>query len=651
MNETLLTMSDVARLARVQRPVVSMWRKRPTAQGQHMPFPDPVAGTRNVRFHPDEIVDWLTETRRGNNPDVAHDIVRSRVSDLVIGGHGATLESLVLLRKLTDEPLSAHAIGDLVDLADECDPDDVCLFREVQSSTQHLLDLASTVDRLCEAMYGAGPAFGLLSSAASESGLTPSPLTPAAVQLVQSVLWDGVLGTRTAVTLAGLVQTPDLVWPLLSSPPEGVTGSVKLDDVTNRTLLRAMRVAGVEPATSPNSPVIHVTNLVGAEPQVLLDNLDDVQLLLSPGDVALIVGPSAVLTDDLSTNDLEQHRDHLLRLGSVRHVIRLPAGLNPLAPRQHLALWVIAPHGRATPMADRKVLMSDLSNEPANDELTRALAIDVAIGLNRPKALASHAFGQAKVVSLPELLARGGALVRPGTRPDRGIEATASLIPAEDVLTTAAVLAHLNEPQPSRVSSLRVSAQTAVMTKAGEAAVEDLIAANAITVHAGARVDPNGLARGTVRLLTAECILEPDKALGPRVDPIDLEQRHPRARRTEAGDIAFVTSPRPAALVCRDGGSVVTFPARVLRVKEEGLMPEAVAATINALPPNARQWRGWVLPRADPSQAQAFSDALRAIEDERAELVARNNHLDELAHLLIRGASRGTLALTIEGDD
>lgn len=56
-----MTMSDVARLAGVRRPVVTVWRKR--YAGSERPFPAPVDLVRGVeRFARDEIVGWLVAT-------------------------------------------------------------------------------------------------------------------------------------------------------------------------------------------------------------------------------------------------------------------------------------------------------------------------------------------------------------------------------------------------------------------------------------------------------------------------------------------------------------------------------------------------------------------------------------------------------------
>ena len=70
-----LTLQDVADLANVQRPVVSMWRNRPRVRGQLVPFPDAVSQAGGIaRFDPREVVDYLRRTGRGNNSDVEYDV-------------------------------------------------------------------------------------------------------------------------------------------------------------------------------------------------------------------------------------------------------------------------------------------------------------------------------------------------------------------------------------------------------------------------------------------------------------------------------------------------------------------------------------------------------------------------------------------------
>lgn len=63
-----LSLADIAQLSGVQRPVVTMWRKRPK---DGLPFPEP---THDGRFLSDEVVDGLEQTQRGNNPNARRDL-------------------------------------------------------------------------------------------------------------------------------------------------------------------------------------------------------------------------------------------------------------------------------------------------------------------------------------------------------------------------------------------------------------------------------------------------------------------------------------------------------------------------------------------------------------------------------------------------
>lgn len=68
----LLTLSDIAALARVQRPVVTTWRKR--SRGTDRPFPPRKAYINGQEFFDvEEIVTWLEATGRGKNPDARAD--------------------------------------------------------------------------------------------------------------------------------------------------------------------------------------------------------------------------------------------------------------------------------------------------------------------------------------------------------------------------------------------------------------------------------------------------------------------------------------------------------------------------------------------------------------------------------------------------
>jgi hypothetical protein len=147
-----LTLQDVADLAKVRRPVVSMWRKRPIVRGVSMPFPDPVKIVDGVaRFDRDDVVDWLTRTGRGNNAEHSYDAPAIAVPD------GAALEDVVTLlcwHVLTGEELSGTSLAHRARRAKQFDPDDMLLLREIRGLPVSEAVL-TYVDELVEASFGA----------------------------------------------------------------------------------------------------------------------------------------------------------------------------------------------------------------------------------------------------------------------------------------------------------------------------------------------------------------------------------------------------------------------------------------------------------------------------------------------------------------
>src|SRR5690242_9051956 len=67
-----MTLSDVAALAKVKRPVVSVWRQR--SSGGQSPFPASSGQINGMElFDADDITAWLEATGLGNNPEVRND--------------------------------------------------------------------------------------------------------------------------------------------------------------------------------------------------------------------------------------------------------------------------------------------------------------------------------------------------------------------------------------------------------------------------------------------------------------------------------------------------------------------------------------------------------------------------------------------------
>ena len=140
-----LGLSDVAQLAHVQRPVVSMWRTR--SAGSDSPFPAPIDTARGQEwFDGASVVEWLIATGRGNNPSARDDLAAH--ASLVGGSPQGDqvvfdgITALLCLSVITGRALGSMSRADLIDLADEVDPDDEVLFGEIDSLAARLVPLA-----------------------------------------------------------------------------------------------------------------------------------------------------------------------------------------------------------------------------------------------------------------------------------------------------------------------------------------------------------------------------------------------------------------------------------------------------------------------------------------------------------------------------
>ncbi|HRA46109.1 MAG TPA: hypothetical protein PKX29_13540, partial [Phycicoccus sp.] len=173
MSAALLSLGDIARLAKVKRPVVTMWRKRDMARGQHHPFPAPALTSPAERFDADDVIDWLRRTGRGNNPDAAIEVALLRIGPAAVRDRATLLQALVTLRSLHGQPIGDLDDEALVDLADELDPDDQALFSEISHAGADLQPAAHEADELCEGAYGPAPALDRLRRRAPLELTTP----------------------------------------------------------------------------------------------------------------------------------------------------------------------------------------------------------------------------------------------------------------------------------------------------------------------------------------------------------------------------------------------------------------------------------------------------------------------------------------------
>jgi hypothetical protein len=641
-----MTMSDIAALAGVRRPVVSVWRKRPVVAGETVPFPEPVAAQGGVEeFAGDEIVAWLERTGRGNNPEVRADAAAYlRLPTLATAKVSVedAITALLCLKARTGATLAALDPDGVLDLADEADPDDEILFREVEALGDHLPMLASYVDDLTDAAYDVVGALDRVQA-------RRAPTTAAARLALTGP-------ARALVGEAGAALVLDLVDAILRTLGERVdaTASVRGDHSLARAARRSHLIRGwpLTAGGSPPGPAVVVTRLPNAAettptPAEILTAIDDLQLELQVGQRALVLGPASVLCDELVDPALEKQRDLLLRLGRLRAAVRLPAGLVTGRSRQRLGLWVITGQRVDDRPGDRWMVTADLADQRPEARMWQDLVGDLVAAVAPTEVAWAHSFRYARMVRTAQLLAQSGALVAPGAAPS----APVVVRPATQVLAIRELAEDLERTAraegPLGTLDVRVGDRPGGMPSA---ALGDLVADGRIRLLPGSRLDDDLLGReGSVRVIGPPELVAVSPETGTRVDPIALEERHPRTHRTEPGDVVFVAAPRPRAVVDHEGMAVARYPARILRCRPgTGVVPEAVAAALVALPDAARAWRTWQVPLVDPADAAALGAVLRGIEEEHEAAQRRLALLDALATRLIDATAARAVALEPE---
>jgi hypothetical protein len=605
-----LTLQDVANLAKVRRPVVSMWRKRPVVRGVPMPFPaavDTVAGVE--RFAPDDVVDYLQRTGRGNNPEAHLDAATIAVPD------GIDLEEAVVLLAwcaLTGEELTGTTVEYRTHRAAELDPDDTLLLREVRELDPSV-ELLAYIDDLREASFGLPDALARLEAGriSRESGLRD--LTATAVELLSAVV------TACAVHLGSdrtTLRTDSSALSLRVAADAGL--SLVSGD---RSLRRRAVITDVPIGQHGSGSTLTVVSAIGLGPSAVLDVADELVITLPVGHVGIVVGPAEALTDDLR-GELQNRRATILRVENVVAALRLPRGYWREAHRQSLAVWVCV--GGA---AAERPWIGDLG--AAGEPDLADLSADIAGALERTERRAYRYTRQievAKVRVSGPLVPRGAlapALRAAGSGGHLDAVHAATLVTSEpmdtlDVLVSSA---------PGR---LRVHHR----------ALGELNDEKVVEVLRGCRIRAEHASPlGTVVVLPAETVNR------MMLDPIDAEQHYPRAVRTEPGDVIFYESPRPRAWVDQRGGAMVAAPARILRVaKKAEFGPRLLTAVINNAAAGS-EWKTWAVPSISREESQKIESTLAGVERYRNELDRRIEAADALTSSLIAGVAAGAITL------
>ncbi|MGF0116036.1 hypothetical protein ACQFYA_06860 [Promicromonospora sp. Marseille-Q5078] len=667
LHDLTLSLSDIALTAGVQRPVVSMWRTRHAAGPS--PFPAPVVdGAGSPRFRASEVVAWVERTGLGKNPHFAADVAVRGVLDARPGSGRPTdgLLALLCLRAYASVALADLAPDDVLDLADELDPDDEFLYREVAALGADLPAVCELADLMASAAYSPGRAAEAVLAdryRAGRADLTRSALAPAALDLVARVV--------EAVAPADVVASPapgcgDLLHAVLATPDAVDVPTALVPPGEGRRLARRRLVAhGWDVRTLEGGDLPTEAVVVRQVPEVgvgdvsdeeALARVDEVVLSLGPGQRAVVIGPASALVDAASSPAVESARSALLRTHRLRTAVLLPPGLVVDRSRQRLALWVLGDAHADVAIGDRWTMVADLSdatvNGPAFDRgVLDDLLTDVVASLDSADSVRAHAFRFARFVRLPEVLARGGSLIESG----RGL----AQVPRDD-RGAAAVrvreLAELLDGEDRR--PLDVTVRRGAARPLHEALLGTLADDGRVRRLPGVRLAESMVVPAPGRDPALTRVLGPDELLGAvpwgtrAVDRMRLAAEHPGARLTEPGDVVVTTTPRPAAEVDRDGFSAVVYPAWVLRVVDPDgggdcprVLSDVVAREIAAQPSGAKRWRSWRVRMLPADQAGDVERALRAVADRAAAARRELDRLEALAGALVDGVASGVVQI------
>jgi hypothetical protein len=406
MSDTL-SLADVARLSGVQRPVVSMWRKRPKAG---LRFPEPTA---DGRFLAEEVTAYLESTGRGNNPEAARDVALAGVRS----AHGdAPLDDLLTLVAtvaVTGRSLAESDPEDLLDLVEALDPDDEWLFGELEATD--IDGLAAQADAVIEAAWSPVAAYEALRATSclrSTPRVAPGELSELMASLAR------VMRAESGALVDVAASATDVI-------VRGASGDEVSDDLpvvvaaaSSREARRRCAVHGIRPRvvamgddwSLPGGSVVLAA--LPDDADAAFDLLDEVAVQLGPDCTAVVAGPASVLVDAVPAS-LEARRDAFLREPgrSLAAVVRLPQGLALVGGREHLALWLLRPH---TP---ERTWVADLAGHRRGDRVWREGLLDDLVAV--ASGVRERSFADAAPGALSEAPGGGRVADRPRRRGER----------------------------------------------------------------------------------------------------------------------------------------------------------------------------------------------------------------------------------------
>ncbi|MBO0854957.1 MAG: hypothetical protein J2P18_14485 [Nocardia sp.] len=480
----------------------------------------------------------------------------------------------------------------------------------------------SYIDDLVESAFGPADALERLESSRAGRSLELRDLTPDALSVMRVIVQTCVnFPEHAAAQLISVGDAPDLV---LALADDEIDLSVAGTSAEARKLRRHAAIRGTEVEEIAGAHRVLLLSVVGERTELALDRVDDALVGLEPGEVSVVIGPSAALCDNLR-GELEHRRAATLRVTGLAMALRLPRGWWREAHRQALGVW-IAIGG----VEILQPLVADLGAPSAADLDPYALAADIVEALARTRR---RELRYARVHERSAILA-GHTVVPQGICADR-LRTTDSMQDIDRI--HAATLITTEVPDPLDV----LVAPAAGALRVHNRSLGQLAAQKLVRVHRRSRIDLALASEGsTVRVLSADHSTD-----GITLDPLDAEKHYGRAMRTQPGDVVFTEKP-PRAWVDEIGGALVASPSRVLRRDLDlAIGPRALAALINRQPEHCQEWRLWNVPMIDRDEAALLEDVLGRVSEYEQRLRRRLDASTDLCRALIDGIAAGTVTL------
>ena len=688
----LVTMSEIATMAQVKRPVVSTWRRR------HPGFPRPRRRERGrALLHGQEVVEWLIATGLGN-ADPAQ--LRAKLALHSIVAHAdrfgprhliEIVGCLLCLRHLDEKPLLLNGVSDtpastgevwgaLLHRAERMDPEDEFVLRELRAADSSAVVLARLAEDLIEAAYTARGAFEWLLGSRTHLSLMADALALELRQLlVQLADLQPRIEQRGHITVADPhARDGDLLAALVRSVDDPAqTGALAAEPESwlARLTRRRLLISGVheldldvqtgtdleERLANPDLVITQLPYQAGEtrSKRAALEGIEKIGDLLGPGCTALVLGPADALVDALPGVDEAKLRSALLRSGILAAVVTLPGGVTPYRPGYRCALWVLT---RDPVKAARGyVLLADISSEPLSERVRTRLADDILLWRAQGHRLDGHDPRYGRIVSIARLDEQfGGPLIPPGPPVSQLLARTVTERPA--LIAEAQGWLELAGERTQRYADERGHLRGNVVRRDGEpptpTTLGALIAARRVAKVKGHRLDPQHFGcEGHHKVLGPEEVCGGSPVGARRIDRAVLAATYEHAAFTEPGDIVFTTTPHVSLMVDHDGFSVVVFPARVLRINPDAegpLTPRVLAALLGAArntgrSPSAvraaRRIEDFALPDLDPTDIERLDALLADIERRQELLRSQDEALAEVRRLTVAGFADGTLTI------